>query len=257
MAVAETPRTPSQEPLVWRRFGWPATLVLHLAPAAVTFAGALALAPLMDRLGLPRGFALTVAFALLLTPIELGLLLRAARRATGRWSLRALPAVLAYRRPLRWWGLLVPVLFAVAVAAAVGLAPVGDRLGDELSGTYPDWLLPSYEVTAAGFSTSVLVGTLLVTLVVDGLLNPTVEELYFRAYLLPRLPVAGLSAVLLSAAFFSIQHYWQPYNWLLIFVLQVILTALIVRLRCVRLGIVMHVLTNSFGILATFLAVVS
>jgi len=30
-------------------------------------------------------------------------------------------------------------------------------------------------------------------------INPTVEELYFRGYLLPRLPVAGWRAIPLSA----------------------------------------------------------
>jgi len=64
----------------WRRFGWREALALHLGPAAVTFAAALALAPLLGWLGLPRDFSLTIAFAFVLTPIELWLLLRAAHR---------------------------------------------------------------------------------------------------------------------------------------------------------------------------------
>jgi hypothetical protein len=48
----------------------------------------------MARFGLPRDFSIPVAFALVLTPIELGLLLRVSHRAAGRWSLQALPAVL-------------------------------------------------------------------------------------------------------------------------------------------------------------------
>ena len=240
----------------WRRLGWRQTLVLNLGPAAITFAAALALAPLMGRLGLPRDFSITVAFALVLTPIELGLLLRAAHRATGRWSLRALPAVLAYRRPLGRRILLVPVLFGLALVVAAAYTPIGNAIGGGLAGIYPHWLLPSYNATA-GFPKAVLVATLLATLAIDGVINPAVEELYFRGYLLPRLPVTGWRAVPLSAALFSLQHYWQPWNWLMIFVLQLVLTALIVRLRCVRLGIVMHVLGNSLGLLITLLGVLS
>jgi hypothetical protein len=44
---------------------------------------------------------------------------------------------------------------------------------------------------------------------------------------------------------------------LLIFILQLVLTALIVRLRTIRLGIVMHALTSSFGILAAVLTVLA
>jgi len=76
----------------WRPLGWRQTLLMNFGPAAITFAAVLALAPLPARLGLPRYFSFTVAEALVLTPIELGLLLRAAHRATGRWSLRALAA---------------------------------------------------------------------------------------------------------------------------------------------------------------------
>ena len=82
----------------WQRLGWRPALALHLGPAAVTFAAALALAPLLAWLGLPRDFSLNIAFAFVLTPIELGLLLRAAHRATGRWSL-LVPALLASRSP--------------------------------------------------------------------------------------------------------------------------------------------------------------
>jgi len=53
------------------------------------------------------------------------------------------------------------------------------------------------------------------------------------------------------------QHYWQPWNWLVIFGLQLGLTTLVVRLRCVRLGIVMHILTNSLGLLVTLFRVLS
>src|SRR5215468_1365410 len=106
----------------WRPLSWRQTLLMNLGPAAIAFAAVLALAPLMAHLGLPRFFSFTVAEALVLTPIELGLLLRAAHRATGRWSLRALPSVLAYRRLTRRVILLVPVLFGLALA----YIPVGN-----------------------------------------------------------------------------------------------------------------------------------
>src|SRR5215470_10838758 len=117
----------------WRPLGWRQTLLMNLGPAAIAFAAVLALAPLMAHLGLPRFFSMTVAEALVLTPIELGLALHAAHRATGRWSLRALPSVLAYRRPLtRRVILLVPVLFGLALAVAAAYAAVSSAIGGGL-----------------------------------------------------------------------------------------------------------------------------
>jgi len=164
--------TDPQASATWRPLGWRQTLLMNLGPAAIAFAAVLALAPLMAHLGLPSFFSFTVAEAMVLTPIELGLLLRAAHRATGRWSLRALPSVLAYRRPLtRRVILLVPVLFGLALAVALAYIPVGNALGGGLTGIYPHWLIASNNAPA-GFSTVVLVSTLLATLAIDGVINP-------------------------------------------------------------------------------------
>src|SRR5262245_10288623 len=110
MSIIDAPRNHAPGAEVGSRLTWLATLVCHLGPAAGAFVVALALAPLAQRLGLPADFSLTVAFAVVLTPVELGVLVWAAHRATGLWSLRAIGAVVAYRRPLRWWWLSVPVL---------------------------------------------------------------------------------------------------------------------------------------------------
>src|SRR5262249_59625136 len=117
----------------------------------------------------------------------------------------ALRAVLAYRRPLGRRILLVPALFGLALVIAAAYAPVRNALGGGLAGIYPHWLLPSYNATA-GFPKAVLVATLLATLAIDGVINPAGEELYFRGYLLPRLPVAGWRAVPGSAALVSTPH---------------------------------------------------
>src|SRR5215471_6415558 len=145
----------------WRPLGWRQTLALNLGPAAVTFAAVLALAPLMAHLGLPRFFSFTVAEGLVLTPIELGLLLRAAHRATGRWSL---PSVIAYRRPLtRRMTLLIPMLFLLALGVATAYQPVCNAISGAFTGIYPHWLIAGNNAPA-GFSKVVLVSTLLATL---------------------------------------------------------------------------------------------
>jgi len=227
---------------------------MHLLPAAITLAISLVLAPLMSRLHWPPTFGLTLAFAFILIPIELGLLLRAAHKATGRRSLRSIPAILAYRQPMRRWWFLVPVLFAAALALAIAWSPLGEIIGGWLKGIYPHWMLPDYDGTA-GFAKPILVTVLMVTLIIDGIVNPIVEELFFRGYLLSRLPVTGRGMIPLGASLFAVQHYWQPYNWGLIFMVELLLITLVVHTRSVRLGIAMHVLANSFGILATLVGI--
>lgn len=249
-------RPPDSPVSGWKRFSWTRTIIMHLFPAALTFAVACALAPLLLARHIPPTFGLTIAFACILTPLELGLVLYAAHKATGRWSLKALPSVIAYRQPLRRWWFLIPALFVVALALAILWTPAGNAIGSWFTSHLPYWCLPSYDNTV-GFSKMAVVVTMLITLLIDGIINPTVEEIYFRGYLLPRLPVAGWRVVPVGALLFAVQHYWQPFNWVLIFTLELILIALVRKSRSIRLGIVMHVLANSFGALIALVGVLA
>jgi membrane protease YdiL (CAAX protease family) len=213
-----------------QRFGWPATLALHLLPAAATLAAAFALRVPLRALDLPPQFAVTLAVAFVLVPVQLGLLLRAAHRVTGRWSPAALPAVLSFQRrlPARLYLTLLPSLAAIALGVAMLLDP---------------------DLVPAGAGT----GVLTVTLVVDGLLRPVAQELYFRAYLLPRLPVGGGLAVVAAAALSAAQYAWQPQLAVFMLVVQLILTAVTVRLGSVRVSIAAHCLIAAAAPLAALL----
>ncbi|HEU4966511.1 MAG TPA: CPBP family intramembrane glutamic endopeptidase [Candidatus Saccharimonadales bacterium] len=238
----------------WPRFGWRRTLAMHLLPGVVAFLAMLAAAPLLGYWHLPLTFSMPVVFGLVVTPLELGILLYAAHKATGMWSLRALPAVLAFRQPIRRWWFAVPALFVVAVAVLLAWTPAKEALATALHGILPYWMLPSYDETA-GFAKPALIAVSLVTLLIDGIINPAVEELYFRGYLLPRLPIRGWVMVPVGALLFAVEHLWQPFNWGMIFVLECILIACVIRARSFRFGIAMHVLVNSFGALLTLASV--
>ncbi len=88
-------------------------------------------------------------------------------------------------------------------------------------------------------------------LIIDGVANPVVEELYFRGYLLPRISRFKASAPLLHAALFSAAHLWQPQNVLLIFLLVVPLYYLVWWKQNIYLSISVHSLANVIGAVLT------
>lgn len=170
------------------RLSWPRTLALHLAPAAVTFAGALALVDPITAMGLPANAALTAAFALLLIPIEVAVLLAAARTATGSYSISAVTSLFVYRNPLRRSALvIVPALFVTAVAVAAQLTPVAGAVAQFVEPVYPSWQQPDHDPTA-DIDRAIVLAFLAVSLIIDGIAIPVVEECYFRGYLLRRIP---------------------------------------------------------------------
>jgi CAAX protease family protein len=234
-------------------YRWPMVLVLHLGPGALVMTGYLALLPLARALELPPSLALTAAVALIGVPLELGFLLRARRR----WPSGAV----AFRRRLPAGRLAAVAGSCLALAAGLylWLQPLTAGLEQHVFG----WLPASWFVgDGPSASRGAMVAALLVSLVVDGLVSPAVQELYFRGHLMARLPVAAvpagwLLAPVVSAALIAAQHLWQPHLVVFIFAVQVLVGVLVWRTRCLAVAIVVHSAGNLLAIVVTLLAVLA
>jgi membrane protease YdiL (CAAX protease family) len=76
-----------------------------------------------------------------------------------------------------------------------------------------------------------------------------IEELYFRAYLLPRIPISGRWAPAMNAALHSIYHFYAPWNYFSFFI-GFLPLAYYFRFRGNLLPtIITHVLFNSGGVI--------
>ncbi len=184
------------------------TIVWHLLPGALTTAGFAALVGPVTARGYPAMFALLLATALILIPVELIYLLVRARRAGGRWS-----AVVAFRDPVPISQyLLWPALLSVwGIGTAMVAAPVEGWLRG-LFEWLPGWYFAPSAAELAAYPVDKLQATFWLGLVVGGFAGPIVEELYFRGHLLPRLGRAGRWAPLAGAALFSAYHFWTPWQ---------------------------------------------
>ena len=161
------------------------------------------------------------------------------------------------RRPLRprSWIVIGGSCATLMFALAVPFGPVSAWLAALMPSWFPSFMLPEHDWTASGAPRGVLVTTAVVSLLLVAIVFPLVEEAYFRGYLLPRTAAHGWWAPSLCAALFAIQHFWQPYNWPLIFALNLILVHLVLKIRNIWLGYVLHALGNTVGAALTLLAV--
>jgi hypothetical protein len=76
------------------------SIILHLFPGIpVGCFYFLALKP-VAKMGYPSIFALLLAFAFILVPVELGYLLYQGKKKTGRFTLQG---IISYRNPIPWW----------------------------------------------------------------------------------------------------------------------------------------------------------
>ena len=128
-------------------------------------------------------------------------------------------------------------------------------LGLALRENYFAWLPEWYFNPTFGTDNLQLVARLfLIGILVDGLIGPVVEELFFRGYLLPRMAYFKNWAPIINGSLFGLYHFWQPHNMIASIAIGIILSYIVWKKRNVYLGIAIHCTLNILGSLSGYLA---
>jgi uncharacterized protein len=239
------------------QYALPTAIALHLFPGAALTLFIVLAAPIVESLGFPAVFALFLGIGLVMVPLELGYLLLHAKRTTGTFSLRETVGyreVLPRRKLVRWTAGLV-AWFSLFLAASTALLDAW--LADTFFSWMPDAILQFSRVGAASepFGTAVTITVVVVALVLNGVVGPVVEELYFRGHLLPRLERFGRGAPVLNTTLFLLYHFWTPWQVPARIIGFLPITWLTWRHRSLQLSIAAHVTINLL-FLAAFLSTV-
>lgn len=235
-----------------QRHGVAQSIALHLLPGLPPVVLFWATVDAITAAGLPKAFAWGVlANVGALLPIQLGVLYAVARRRGARGL--SLQGVIAYRSRLSWTrcaGLVLAILAATAAIFA-GLEGVAGVLRP----VFADWPIDvagGYEGT---FSRPAFFATAALNIALTAVVVPFVEELYFRGYLLPRMPVAfGRAGPVVHSFLFAVYHIAEPW---MIPVRTLGLLPLIFATRYARSivpAVLSHMLVNAQGAIASVLS---
>ena len=215
------------------------SVILHLLPGfLVGCFYFLALQP-VARMGYPSIFALYLALAFVLVPVELGFLLYQGKKKTGRFTLRG---IISYQNSIPWWQYFVwvPIIFVIVGAIMTLFIPIDSFLHKSLFFWMPD-VNTGLDGT---YSKTILIVTYAVFLIINVFLAPMVEELYFRGYLLPRMK--GKYAILLHSFLFAAVHVFSP--WMIIARTIGFLPIIIgTTKKNIYVGMIVHMLCNAVG----------
>ncbi len=230
------------------------SVALHLLPGAALVIPYLVLAPLGIRAGIPPLLTSCVLALMVMAPLEIGHLLEIGRRATGRWTIR--PAVdLPPPMPLwRYVAITLGLVAATIVMYALS-RPADLWFSARIMRFLPAWYDYANLQAFKHLAPSVIIATLVLRFLADVVVVSAAEELYFRGYLLPRMPGPAWLAPVLNAALFAIYHFWQPYNWPSIFLFTLPMILAVWFTRDARLSIYTHIALNFVGFLTFAVAV--
>ena len=219
------------------------SLLYHLVPGILIGAGYYALAPVVLRAGYPTVMALILTALFILVPLELGVLLWQGKQLNGKLTLKG---VVCCREalPLHQYLLWVPVIFIASGAIITLLNPISAAMA-----AWFDWIPEPLRLgmgLSEEFSRSKLIQTYALHFVFIIFVAPTVEEWYFRGFLLQRMPQKlGWSGPFVHSLLFALYHVWSP--WMVLArTLALLPLIFIVRWKKnIRLGMVAHWLINS------------
>jgi membrane protease YdiL (CAAX protease family) len=251
-----TPSTLSQDnsSAVDEQHSVPRTLVLHLLPGVLVLVFFVAVAPLLWGFGLPPVMAIYLASVFVLIPFELGYLVYQARK-TGT----SLGNIVLYREPVPrgQFVLLVVALFVGGSVIGTLLTPVDFFVKENVFFWLPGWLDVTnglYE-DVSRYSTVAMLIMWVFGLIVNVIVAPVVEEMYFRGYLLPRISHLGAWAPLLNTVLFSLYHFFSPFQNVgrILTLLPVVYAAW--WKRSIYVSIAVHVLFNLTASVVTLLLI--
>ena len=227
------------------------SLFLHLFPGIlISITYFLLIRPLQQQ-GYPSIMAVMLAIITILIPFELGYLLFQGKKKNGRFSLKG---IISYRQqiPVLQYFIWVPILFVVLGLIFTLFKPVDAYLQEHVFSAWP--LLQSG--LEGGFSKSSLITTYVLVAILGAILAPTVEEFYFRGYLLPRMGYAGKFAPLLHSFLFAVYHFFTP--WMIITRTIAMLPLIYaVRRKNIYISIIVHILVNFVDVITGIAFIIS
>ncbi len=220
------------------------SIVLHLLPGALLLVWFAITGPVAERLGAPAFLALMVGAGVIIIPFELGYLLYQGWQRNGKLSLES---VVLYRDPIpRWqYAVLVPVGVVWMVFAFFVVAPpTNTYLIDRFFTWLPDWFF-GFGRGIDQYSQTILLFAASLALLLNGILAPLAEELYFRGYLLPRLSWMPRWAPAVSGLLFSLYHTFTPWEQLPRLLVVIPLGYAMQRSRNIYWGMIVHCVFNT------------
>lgn len=150
-----------------------------------------------------------------MVPIELGIILNASKKETGKYSLAS--AFVGHEKMPLWKIFVIAfVFFGIAGILCVTVAPLENSLFSELRNELLSYLPTGFDWTNYEylkiFSKPVLIVACIYYFVFNVFIGPIIEELFFRGYLTSHYNKQTAFTPILIAILFSLYHFWLPFN---------------------------------------------
>ena len=232
------------------------SILLHLIPGLIILASIFTFSnPIFprllgvdDRLGSIVGYLFGILIGLI--PVQLGILLIAARSESGKFVIKELVHFTDKSRLIDYL-IYVPIMIIIFIVFFVIIAPlIQPCIVRKLFYWWPEqynFQLILHEPSIVSDYKGIHFLAILYILL-SGLAGPFVEEIYFRGFLLPRMArFSGNWAPFLNTVLFSFYHFFSPWENPIRIVASYPMIYLVWKKRNIRFSIIVHLFVNTVG----------
>ncbi len=219
-----------------------------LVPSAIVTALYFALGMVWQ--GIPSIALFFMLSTLTLFVFELAVVLTANKREYGRAGLQI---VFSKCRKMAWWKVFLYglVLFGIAGIMSVTVGALEDWIfatpAKWFYTIFPEYFNWSNFELVKQYPRSILVFTAVLYLIMNVLICPIIEEIYFRGYLTERMDRYGIAAPILVSVAFSFYHWWLPYNNIFRICTFAVAFTVAYKKENIYIAMVFHCLCNLFS----------
>lgn len=216
------------------------TISLHLLPGIIQLSIKFSLLiPLALYWGFASDFGGDIVTVVLVF-IQFGILLFVAKKTTGTYKITKLMPYTEHSKMTEYL-LFIVVIGAWALIVGNLLYPLEEGLRDGLFSFVPDSLK---NVDTSLIPKSKLLFAACFDVLVNGIIAPVTEELYFRGFLLPRIKLSPNMAVVASAVLFSIYHFFSPWYFFSRVLMTLPIYYWVIKRKNIRFSIIAHIIAN-------------
>ncbi len=202
---------------------------------------------------IPVYLCLVLSILFILIPYEVGIIGANSKKEYGKFSLKS---AFKNHKSIPIWKIILLGLISFGWAGIVFgmLKPIENSLLLNSVFQFVPYYFRSTEffVQLATFSKPIIALTCIMNLVLNGIIGPIVEELYFRGYLMSRMERFGKAAPIIVAILFSVYHLFTPWENLTRIIGFLPLHYLAWKHRNLYIGIVTHCACNLVGAISLF-----
>lgn len=230
-----------------KKLSLPKLLVLVFAPAIGYLVSFIVLSNLLIHI-IPPYLSCLLGIIFVMVPFQLACILITSKKEYGQYSLKS---ALVFTKKIPKAKFIASILFSIAWATVVFSLLQNIEHGFMFRTVFrfvPDYYkLGDFPNQLNSYPTHILKITAIAALLLNGLVAPIIEELYFRGLLLPRISQYGKFSPLIITVLFSLYHLFSPWENITRIIAMFPYNYLVWKKQNIFIGIITHCIINSIG----------